>query len=489
VGLAIGVVYGTFVFLLILSVFFALVTFLVSKLPVPERFSFKFLLLILIFAVISGLLTLALPTFGLLLLVLTAVGFFIVLVPRSWKVNTRMALRNIGRQRARTTTTLLALFVGIFTIGLTLALGQNVSNLLNNAIANVLPFNVIAYASGSQATALQSQITTLPGYESSTAVYQGSFAPLAINGQPLSSILQNTSQYPSGKGDLGKEGTLALLSSMQGYDVASGSLPSSITILDGRNLDASDAGTNNILIPRVLTQQTALQHVLTVGSTITVVSQDGQHRVTLTVVGVYAASGLKIIGSTAIYGTKDTLTALSPGGQVQESFTLKIDPAKVNQALDKVSQIAPDSIALSIADIGDYVTQYLNDIILVLIVVASLSLLAGIIIIANAVALAMLERRRELGILKAVGYTSRTVLGEVLIENAAIGGLGALLAMLLVTFITSLLGHLTFKSSFSVNGLVVIGLILGSAVLAALTSLLVAWGSVRVRPLEVLRYE
>ena len=35
----------------------------------------------------------------------------------------------------------------------------------------------------------------------------------------------------------------------------------------------------------------------------------------------------------------------------------------------------------------------------VLIAIASLSLIAGVIIIANSVALAMLERRRELGIL------------------------------------------------------------------------------------------
>src|SRR5579872_1732175 len=39
--LGISAVYGTFVFLLLLSAFFALVAFLVSKLPVPERFNFK----------------------------------------------------------------------------------------------------------------------------------------------------------------------------------------------------------------------------------------------------------------------------------------------------------------------------------------------------------------------------------------------------------------------------------------------------------------
>ena len=46
--------------------------------------------------------------------------------------------------------------------------------------------------------------------------------------------------------------------------------------------------------------------------------------------------------------------------------------------------------------------------------------LVGVISIANTLVMAMLERRRELGILKSAGYTSDTVLSE----NGIIGGLG-----------------------------------------------------------------
>jgi ABC-type antimicrobial peptide transport system permease subunit len=41
---------------------------------------------------------------------------------------------------------------------------------------------------------------------------------------------------------------------------------------------------------------------------------------------------------------------------------------------------------------------FLNNLIIMLTTVASLAMIAGLIIIANAVALAMLERRREIGI-------------------------------------------------------------------------------------------
>ena len=67
--------------------------------------------------------------------------------------------------------------------------------------------------------------------------------------------------------------------------------------------------------------------------------------------------------------------------------------------------------------------------------------------------------------------------------------LGATLAMLLVALAMNLLGRFFFHSTFDVNGFLVLILILGAALLAMLTAAVVAFGSVRVRPLEVLRYE
>ncbi|HEX7736277.1 MAG TPA: FtsX-like permease family protein [Ktedonobacteraceae bacterium] len=491
VGLGIGAVYGTFAFLILLSGFFTLVTFLVSLLPVPERFSLKFIGLVVGVALISALITRVLPTFGFLLVVLSVLGFPLVLMPRTWKANTRMALRNIGRQRARTTTTLLALFVGIFTIGLILVLGQNVRDLVNNSIANMLTYNVVTSTSGAEATALQADINSIPGLKKYQQSYVARVSPNDINGQKIEQLLRGVPEYP-GVGTLGRYGVLGILSSISGYDISRGHpAPASQfggTITAGRDLNASDVGTQNVVIPASLIKDAPLKGKLGVGNTITVISYDDKSTVTLNVVGVYRPTGFSL-GGQSLYTTKETLLALSPGGVLQANFSFKIDPTQVTQALAKIGKLAPKSQSFNLANIGDYIDQYLNDIVLILIVIASLSLLAGVIIIANAVALAMLERRRELGILKSVGYTSGTVLGEVLIENAIIGGLGALLAMLLVTFATSLLGNLAFKTAFSVNGLVVIGLIVGTALLAVITALFVAWGAVRVRPLTVLRYE
>ncbi len=477
--LGIEAVYGTFAFLLLLSVFFGLVVFTISKLPVPERFNIQYLALILVGIAASVLLYLVLPVFGMLLFAASLMGIVIVLLPRTWKVSTKMALRNIGRQRTRTTTTLLALFIGVFTVGVVLALGQDLQVQISNSFAQNLSYNVVATTTGNDTTALHSKLSTLPGLTKSRTDTFTQAMPVAINGKPLQQAL------PTAADD--RQSTIQFLSTVEGYDLAH-STPTS-TMTHGRTLNASDAGTNNILISDLLTSSGPFGMHLKLGDTITLASADGKTQKTLTIVGTYArTSGVSNVGS--VLAASSTVNAFSSAKTGSTTVTyMKIDQAQVNNALDKLAKIVPNATVQNLADIGAYIQQLLNSILDMLIAIASLSVIAGVIIIANAVALAMLERRRELGILKAVGYTSSIVLSEVMIENGIVGGVGALLAMLLTTGAIILLGNLLFSVAFSVSALIVLSLIGGSALLAMLTAALVAWGSVRVRPLEVLRYE
>ena len=498
VALGIGAVYGTFVFLALLSVFFGLVVWFISRLPVPERFSIGYLSLVILGVAFALCLYWVLPnylnfpylqTFGLIFLVISLLGVLVVVLPRTWKSNIKMALRNIGRQRARTTTTMLALFVGIFTIGLILILGQDLRDQVNDAISKTLNYNVVSITSGSDTQKLQDKLSTLNGLSSYQRRTLASTVPVAINDKPLQQILpRDGNKAKSGPGSLGRDGALYFLSGVEGYDVGNNQFPSTkdLQIIKGRNLNANDEGTDNILIASELANLDPFH--LKVGDKITLAGQDRVSIKTVTVVGVYQQNSLG--GSLyPLLGTRSSVKALSPEGVEQSIFYLKIDANKLNSAVDAMGKTVPNAFVLNLASISDFVDQLLNDILLTLTTIASLSLIAGVIIIANAVALAMLERRRELGILKSVGYTSSSILSEVMIENGVVGGTGALLAMLLVTGAISVLGALAFGATFGVSVPMALALILGSAALAMLTSAIVAWGAVRVRPLEVLRYE
>ena len=485
--LGIEAVYGTFAFLLLLSVFFGLVVFVVSKLPVPEHFDLKYLSLILLGVVASVLLYLVLPVFGIILFAMSLLGIVMVLLPRSWKVSTKMALRNIGRQRTRTTTTMLALFIGVFTIGLVLALGQDLQVELSSAFAQNLKYNVVISTVGKDTSTLQAQLNTVPGLSKSRTDTLTPTMPMAIDGKPLQQVLPTSND---------RQTALSLLSTMEGYNLSQEA--PSLTMTLGRNLQASDANTNNVVISELLTSSGPLHMTLKPGDTITFASANGTNGTTgktfktVTIVGIYTNSESlnnvgSVLASTTAVQSVQTLSLAKTG--VTTITYMKIDLAQVNKALNTLGAIVPNATVQNLADIGAYFAQQLNSILDMLVAIASISVIAGVIIIANAVALAMLERRRELGILKAVGYTSATVLSEVMIENGVIGGIGALMAMLLATGAITLLGSLLFNIAFNVSTLLVIGLIGGSALLAMLTAALVAWGSTRVRPLEVLRYE
>jgi ABC-type antimicrobial peptide transport system permease subunit len=88
-----------------------------------------------------------------------------------------------------------------------------------------------------------------------------------------------------------------------------------------------------------------------------------------------------------------------------------------------------------------------------------------------------------------VGYTSGTILEEVLMENGAIGLFGALLAMLLATLAATILASFAFHVTLGINVTLMLIVVFGITVLCMLVAGVVAWSAARVRPLAVLRYE
>ncbi len=509
---SLGVVYGSLIVLGLLSLGFALVVWIISSLPVPERASPGHLLLVTGAVIVAAILTIAAPGFGVLVLFAALMGYVTVFLPRTWKANIKLCFRNIGRQKTRTVTTLLALFVGVFSIGTILVLGQDISDKLQNAITTTLPYNVIAGVPADQRALIDRQLPGLPGLQRGkdqplVVNVATQLTPLCVNGKPTASYIT-----PQTDTDI-----LGGLSSMQGYDLSqySNGLPqislatqarNSNASLGGRMLNQSDIGTTDVMAP---VQLSGNVFNLRVGNTITLLNPllagpgasggakvdcsalqtaRGQEGVTtFTIVGFYSAPRFGFrLGSLL---SSQELVSMVGGHGTEIAYLMKVNSDQTGNAVRILGRAAPDAFILDITDFGVIINQILNKVITMLLSIAALALLAGIIIIANAVGLAMLERRREVGILKSVGYTSRTVLGQVLLENGLIGGLGGLLAMALVTLLIYVLSKVVFKTTLGVGVPITFAIVFGTMALAMITAALVAWRATRVRPLEVLRYE
>jgi putative ABC transport system permease protein len=109
-----------------------------------------------------------------------------------------------------------------------------------------------------------------------------------------------------------------------------------------------------------------------------------------------------------------------------------------------------------------------------------------VIVIAIVMIVAVLEQRRDIGTLRAIGARRRTIFGMVAIESLAISLAGALVALPL----SALANWAFWRYPVGPDIVVVWARALGlSVALGVLASLLPAWQAVRVEPLEALRYE
>ncbi len=412
----------------------------------------------------------------------TVVDGAVMFTPRAWKTPVMLAYRNIGRQRVRTTTTLTALFVGIFAIGLVLVLGQGIKDTINSTLAGLFTRNVFIAASPKQNATITVQIAQQRGVDSSKTVVNSvvrQVYPLFIQGQDLNTVLKRVG--PKARNVVGR------LSNIEGYVLKDGgnNIPV-VTLQSGRNLGVADAGTNNILVNASL--QGAPLH-LHVGNTIIEQSADGAVTKQLTIVGFYQDSDpTKNPTFASILGDEQMATQLGRASTL-DIYALRVDPNQLPAFKQHINQAVPTAIVFSVVDIDAIINQVLNNLVVMLTTIASLAMIAGLIIIANAVALAMLERQREIGILKSVGYTSRSVLATVLIENGLIGLLGSLVAMLLVAGSITVLSQFVFQIQIVVGPWLIALIVAATSIITMLVALLVSWNATHVRPLEVLRYE
>jgi len=131
----------------------------------------------------------------------------------------------------------------------------------------------------------------------------------------------------------------------------------------------------------------------------------------------------------------------------------------------------------------------------VLLGVVGLTLLLGITALAITGTRAVIERRQQIGMLRALGCNRRLIQGAFLLESFLVGALGSILGVILGLILSRNIFAANFFEQFQ-TGLVFsipwqeLALIVGIALLASfIGALLPAWQAGRVSPAEALRYQ
>jgi putative ABC transport system permease protein len=157
----------------------------------------------------------------------------------------------------------------------------------------------------------------------------------------------------------------------------------------------------------------------------------------------------------------------------------------------QVSVISADAVQSLLTSVFSTIQLFLGGI-------AAISLLVAGIGIMNIMIVSLIERTREIGILKALGMKSRTVLTIFLGESVIIGLMGAIIGIVLgwalANVTASVLSSGVFGSgSFAITPLLTPAVLLGAlgfgVGVSVIFALYPAWRASKLKPVDALRYE
>jgi putative ABC transport system permease protein len=421
----------------------------------------------------------------------------------------KTAMANSFRSKLRTLLTILAIFVGAFTLTITNGLGTGISNYIDNQVAAV----------GSSNSFTVSKTDTGGNPASGPRKYDGSTRVLAAGGRP------GSTQVALGEADLG---TIGAVPGITGVTPVTRLSPDFIQWNDhdkyqlsvsplagarpqlaaGAPLDDSGTEPQLILPSSYVGPLGFADNNQAVGQDTTIGITDATgtpHAITARITGVEQSA---LLGGGGAFINKSLSTALADAQgtgapaaskSVWASATATFAPsttAEINDMKGKLS--AAGYTAQTLDDRIGTVRTVINGIIGVLDAFAVIALVAAGFGIVNTLLMSVQERTREIGLMKAMGMGSGSVFALFSTEAAFIGFLGSAIGSAAAIGLgTAVSGALARGPLSDLEGLQILafapgtvaGVILLVMAIAFIAGTLPAWRAARQNPIDALRYE
>lgn len=426
----------------------------------------------------------------------------------TWRfVDLKLALRAMLVNKGRAASTLLALVVGVFTLSLITMLATAITSRFEQVLENEVGGNVIIFAAGAGDTlnAVESRLEETEGVRSYSAL--GTYSVNLVSATDVSTNRVLTlSQLIARARQENRDFADTLNWTFTGIDARSvqSNLPD-VQFYQGRQLNAADTGpwdrdageyppivisaTEAVIASGLEVGDQLLFEFMPQGAGRLTSSQERQ-RIRFEIVGMVdrRVSGVQVNFGSYNYAPS---SAFPPGLRPDSvSAIVDIEETQVRALRRSINEI-PLAFVMETKMLNDLLNRILDQFTSFPILVAALALVVGGIVIANSVALATLERRREIAIMKAVGLQRERVLGMLLLEyglmgliggliGVGLGGIG-LLFLLIQAFGGDLGRSIPYVTALELMALCVL-IALGAAILTA-------WRASGEKPLNVLRYE
>jgi len=136
-----------------------------------------------------------------------------------------------------------------------------------------------------------------------------------------------------------------------------------------------------------------------------------------------------------LFGVNVPLDVVRRAGIQRQDNSLSIvlrkgaDPSTVHRALDKVAKPIPLVEVNDKAGFAESIRGQVNQLLYMIYGLLALAIIIAIIGIVNTLSLSVLERTREIGLLRSIGMTRRQLRGTITLESVSIAVLGAVLGL------------------------------------------------------------
>lgn len=423
----------------------------------------------------------------------------------------RAAVRNSFRSRLRTSLTVIAIFIGAFTLTITNGLGTGVNNYIDTQLGSIGADDVMAVSMPVQADSA----TEGPSKYDPDAAEE-----VAANGPPGLTVTAMTEHdfevIRAIDNVISIEPSVAVGPDFIRYNGGSkyelGVSPTSdgiaVDLVAGEKFDPGAAAFQLVLTTDYIDPLGYDSNTDAVDSTVTIGITDAageQHTLEATVAGVQEPS---LFGSSTVMNDALTnelydlqsigLPADSTGAYA--SAVLRFDPSIGDDGIDALKADLVDAgyQGETVADQLGTITAVIDGIILVLNAFAFIALLAAGFGIINTLLMSVQERTREIGLMKAMGMSRGRIFALFSLEAVFIGflgsAIGAVIAMGVGTAISGVLagGALAGLAGLQLVAFTpasILSVLLLVMAIAFIAAVLPASRAARQSPIDSLRYE
>lgn len=417
---------------------------------------------------------------------------------RRYRADGRLILREMAGRRGRVASTLLGLSVGVAGLALVSLTTGAAGRLLEVQLGESAEGNLlIGDPTSRHGDAVVEILQSAEGVMSFSQVttYRGVLT--RVNGQPVDMLdrpggAESNDLRENSNVEFSERGIPLGLTERVSLD----ELPD-YSMRSGRPLQPGDEGQNRIMVREsFITEELGLE----TGDRLMFLFENGlgeeddvllQFRIVGIISRQSEQTGLEEFGNLSVLPPGVLPDSVRPEAIATIAMIEESDDRYMDRVLVALAEV-PGVVAFELSALTQLAQSLLDQLQAIPTLVAWLALVAGTAIIANTVALTTQERRRQIGVMKAIGIKGHRILTMLIIENGLIGLFAGLVGVgvgFIVTVILVLSGPSPGELHEMLDYLAMVWLVLMSIGVALGATLLSAWSAAAEKPMSVLRYE